>query len=142
MANDVAVTAKIHRIMTCQDLARVMEMHRIQHGINGLAFSIDCWHLNWKNCPSAWKGQLEGKEGIATLVMEAGVDYNLWFWHAVFGFPETMNDIQISEQSQHYHAIMSGEWAKFVDPINPFCIGSLMTTRSFFPVDGIYPLLS
>lgn len=53
-----------------------------------------------------------------------------------------MNDIQIWEQSKHYHAIASGEWAQFVDPVQPFTIGNLKTTRAYFPVDGIYPLLS
>jgi len=142
MANDVSICSKYRRAMNRSDLERVMAMHREQHGVDGIAFSIDCWHLNWKNCPSAWKGQLEGKEGVATLVMEAGCDYNLWFWHTAFGYPGTMNDIQIWEQSELYNSISSGEWAQFVDPIVPFRIGSMETNQAFFLVDGIYPLLS
>jgi len=142
LTNDLAVSSKYRRVMTRADLARVMAMHHDQHGVNGFAFSIDCWHLHWKNCPSAWKGQLEGKEGMATLVMEAGIDFNLWIWHSMFGFPGTMNDIQIWEQSKHYLSIISGEWANFVDPVEPFRIGNMMTTKAFFPVDGIYPLLT
>lgn len=142
IANDTAVKSKYRRAMTRSDLARVMAMHHKQHGVNGIAFSIDCWHLHWKNCLVAWKGQFDGKEDKATLVLEAGCDYNLWFWHTLFGFAGTMNDIQIWEQSEHNNRLISGEWAKYVDPVESFEVGSLKTNKAFFLVDGIYPLLS
>lgn len=142
MANDDAVTSKYRRSMTRADLQKVSVMHADQHGVEGMAFSIDCWHLHWKNCPVAWKGQLSGKEKVPTLVMEAGIDYNLWIWHAVFGYPGTQNDIQIWDQSPLYNDFLSGRWASEVDPLEPYQIGSLSTTKAWFPVDGIYPQIS
>ena len=109
MHNHRAVKAKYLRPMTRMDLSRIMRLHKEQHGVDGMAFSIDCWHLDWKNCPVAWQGQLKGKEGKATLVLEAGCDHNLWFWHVLFGYPGTMNDIQIWEQSTLLQAISSGQ---------------------------------
>lgn len=57
MFNDEAIKGKYRRTMCRADLERVMRMHHKHHGVNGMAFSIDCWHLHWKNCPVAWKRQ-------------------------------------------------------------------------------------
>ena len=115
--NHDAIKSKYLRPMDRSDLSRIMALHKEKHGVDGMAFSIDCWHLYWKNCPVAWQGQLKGKEEKATLVLEAGVDHNLWFWHIIFGYPGTMNDIQIWEQSPLLQAIASGHWAREVDPV-------------------------
>jgi len=85
------------RQMTRSDALRVSEMHFKQHGVRGLLGALDCWHWIWKNCPVGWQGQLQGKEGHPTMVLEALADYSLWIWSAVFGYPGTMNDINIWE---------------------------------------------
>tara|TARA_R110002050_G_scaffold32219_1_gene83027 strand:- start:2249 stop:2383 length:135 start_codon:yes stop_codon:yes gene_type:complete len=41
--------------------------------------------VKWKNCPVAWAGQFEGKEGQPTVVLEAVADHNTWIWHSFFG---------------------------------------------------------
>ncbi|XP_057543947.1 uncharacterized protein LOC130823346 [Amaranthus tricolor] len=49
--------------------------------------SVDCMHWQWKNCPAAWNGQYQGRAGVATLILEAVADHDLWIWHAFFGMP-------------------------------------------------------
>jgi hypothetical protein len=49
----------------------------------------------WKNRPTAHQGQFQGKEGQPTVVVEAMANYNLYFWHAIFGYAGTLNNITI-----------------------------------------------
>ena len=101
----------------CQ-ATEVMDLHKRNHGVNGMLFSIDCSHLAWKNCPMQWQGMFKnGKEGRPTIVMEAGVDCDLFFWHVAFGFPGTQNDINIWDRSPLHHSIMDGSFGKNIDPI-------------------------
>ena len=60
--------------------------------------SLDVTKVHWKKCPTAWKGQFQGREKISSIGLEAVVNNNLWFWHAAFGFPGTLNDINIWER--------------------------------------------
>jgi len=62
-----------------------------------------------ENCPTALKGQFQGKEKYASLALESVVDYNLWFWDASFGFPGTMNDINIWERSSLLESMLNGK---------------------------------
>jgi hypothetical protein len=39
-----------------------------------------------------------GKEGAATVVLEAIATHDLWIWHAFFGLPGTLNDINIIDR--------------------------------------------
>ena len=82
--------------MTQSDAHRVTAMHNAQHGVEGMLGSlVDCMHYYWKNCPVAWQGSHTGKPGKLTIVLEAFADYNLWFWHNSFGWPGSLNDINI-----------------------------------------------
>jgi Plant transposon protein len=67
-------------------------MHK---GVEGMLGSLDCMHVYWKNWPVAWQGSQTGKPGKPTIVLEAFADYNLWFWHSSFGWPGSLNDINI-----------------------------------------------
>ena len=40
--------------------------------------------------------------------------WNLWFWHVAFGYPGTLNDINIWDRSCLLLAFLSGEWPKNV----------------------------
>ncbi|CAN1348927.1 hypothetical protein LINPERPRIM_LOCUS41645 [Linum perenne] len=55
--------------------------------------SIDCMHLDWKNCPIAWVGQYTGHHRKPTIVLEDVASYDTWIWHAFFGMPGSNNDI-------------------------------------------------
>ena len=108
--------------MTKADARPVTTMHLKEHGIEGMAGSLDCMHVKWKNCPVAWQGQYQGKEGCPTIVMEAFCDYNRWFWHAAFNFPELLNDINIWGQSPLRQSFIDGTFSDLD-----------------FDFDGIYP---
>jgi Plant transposon protein len=77
-------------------------------GYPGCIGSIDCMHWEWKNCPSAWKGMFQGKEGVPTVVLEAIADHCGRFWHFNFGSPGTLNDINILDRSPLFHNSVSG----------------------------------
>jgi hypothetical protein len=66
---------------------RVTDMHHRVHKIPGMLGSLDVTKVHWKNCSTALKGQSQGKEKYASIALEVVVDYNLYFWHASFGFP-------------------------------------------------------
>ncbi|XP_010489975.1 PREDICTED: uncharacterized protein LOC104767683 [Camelina sativa] len=72
---------------TAEDLQRLMNIgeHR---GFPGMVGSIDCIHWEWKNFPTAWKGQYLRGSGKPTIVLEAVASQDLWIWHAFFGPPE------------------------------------------------------
>jgi Plant transposon protein len=140
VANDDELKAIYQRKMTRADAICVSELHREQHGVCGMIGSLDCTHVVWKNCPVAWQGQQSGKEKIPTIVMEAMCDYNLWFWHHSFGFPGSMNDINIWDRSSLLKSFLDGSFAQDVDV--EFEIGGLSFRRLWLLVDGIYPELS
>ena len=45
--------------------------HSSSRGFPGMLGSIDCMHWAWDKCPTAYKGQYQGKEGVPTIVLEA-----------------------------------------------------------------------
>ena len=67
------------------------------------------------------------------------MDYNLWFWHASFGFPGTLNDINIWERSSLFESMLNGQHDK-VD--HDFNLGGEIFKKLYNLVDGIYPSLS
>jgi hypothetical protein len=80
---------------TVADIKNIVSLHRRKHRVPGLMGSLDCTHMVWKNCPKAWEGSFKGKEKKTTIVLEACCDYNHYFWHASFGYPGTLNDVNI-----------------------------------------------
>jgi hypothetical protein len=48
---------------TTEDLERLLEIGS-KRGFPGMLGSVDCMHWTWKNCPSAWAGQFQGKEKV------------------------------------------------------------------------------
>ena len=61
---------------------------------------MDVMHCEWKNCPKAYAGQYVGKDrGLSTNALEAivGPDGHIWF--ATFGFPGSLNDLNILDRS-------------------------------------------
>jgi Plant transposon protein len=80
------------------------------------------------------------KRVFQMLVLEAMACHNIRFWHAAFGWPGTLNDINICNGSSLHEELTSGRWGTSVD--FPFSIGDYSFTKLFVLVNGIYPELS
>ncbi|KAI3630828.1 hypothetical protein MIR68_012263 [Amoeboaphelidium protococcarum] len=69
-------------------------------GFPGMIGSIDCMHWQWKNCPKAFKGQYQGKEGVPTVILEAVASMSTYLWSSYFGLPGSCNDLNVLCSSQ------------------------------------------
>ena len=66
----------------------------------GMLGSIDCMHWEWKNCPAAWRASFQKQVyKVPTIILEAIASYDLWIWHAFFGLPGSLNDINVLDRS-------------------------------------------
>lgn len=127
------------RIPTPEDLRSLLALHMHEHKVDGMFGSLDCMHTHWKNCPKAWQGQFQGKEGKPTIVLEAACDYNLWFWHASYGYAGTMNDLNILNMSPLLAAFKDGSFIELEKDVVPYSIMDQQFNHCFMLVDGIYP---
>lgn len=84
----------------------------------------------------AQKGQFKGKEKYVSMVLEAFCDYNLWIWYASLGYPGTLNDISIWNQSPLFKMMLDGKLEKVDFNLN---VGNENFSKLFLSVDGIYP---
>uniref|UniRef100_A0A0D3D2J6 DDE Tnp4 domain-containing protein n=1 Tax=Brassica oleracea var. oleracea TaxID=109376 RepID=A0A0D3D2J6_BRAOL len=105
-----------------------------QRGFSGMIGSIDCMHWEWKNCPSAWKGQYTRGSGKLTIVLEAVASQDLWIWHAFFGPPGTLNDINVLERGPVFDDIIEGR-----APRVRYMVNGHMYKLAYYLTDGIYP---
>eukprot|EP00980_Cylindrotheca_fusiformis_P016980 scaffold5160_cov152-Cylindrotheca_fusiformis.AAC.5 len=98
-------------------------------------------HTYWKNCPVARQGSFRGKEKCPSIVLEAASDYNLFFWHAAYGFAGTLNDLNILNLSPLLRSLMDGTFIGLEQEaeVVPYNIGDEQFERLFVLVDGIYP---
>lgn len=71
------------RYPTLNDTQRLLQVAEAR-GFPGMLGSLDCMHWPWKNCPTAWAGQYQGKEKEPTIILKAVASYDLWIWHAFF----------------------------------------------------------
>ena len=123
------------------DAMSVCELHRKKHNVEGLLGCIDCYHWMWKNCPVAQQCHYKnGKNKMSSVVLEAMVDHNTWFWHASFGHAGTNNDINIWDVSELQSDFMSSYFHEVID--FPFAMDSERFDRLWCLVDGIYPPLN
>ena len=106
-----------------QQLKNLLELHHNQHGVNGMIGSLDCMHCKWKKCPKAYQGAFEGAKSGPTVVLEAICDYNLYFWDAAFGFPGSLNDINVLNLSPLMTALLDGTFERMEASHVPFRIG-------------------
>jgi Plant transposon protein len=128
------------RRMSKSDAMVVSNMHYHEFGIRGCIGALDCMHVWWKNCPVAWKGQYEGKDSCPSIVLEAVADYTTRIWHNRFGFPGTMNDINVWDQSSLLRSFLDGTFTTNID--FPFRIADKTFNKVWVLTDGIYPELS
>ena len=144
VAIDLLYKEEYLRVPTKEDLIGIVKLHRAKHGVNGMFGSLDCMHTYWKNCPKAWAGSYKGKEKKPSIVLEAISDYNLWFWHASYGYAGTLNDLNILTLSPLLKALSDGSFAELekLAGIVPFTILEEAFEKLFILVDGIYPAYS
>ena len=140
LASSDELTSVFLRSMSRADAKRITQLHLEKHGVDGMIGSLDCMHIGWKNCPVAWQGQFSGAKGKPTIVLEAFADYNLWIWHASFGSPGTLNDINIWDRSPLLESFINGSFDNDVD--FEFTIGGTVFRRLWLLTDGIYPELA
>jgi hypothetical protein len=62
------VIAPYRRLPNDEDISRLLEENS-KRGFPGMIGSLDCMHWQWKNCPSALKGQYQCKEKTAAVVL-------------------------------------------------------------------------
>jgi hypothetical protein len=126
------------------DLKNIVALHKRVHGVDGMVGSLDCMQTRWKNCPVAWQQSFKGRfKGMATITLEAAVDYNLWFWHAAYGFSGCLNDVNVLGLSPLLDRMTNGTFSRveLESGVVPFFIDGEMEgfNKTYFLVDGIYP---
>ena len=117
----------------------VTDLHRLLDegnaaGWPGCIGSIDCMHIRWKNCPSAWAGMFTGKEGAPTVVLEAVADHSGRIWHYFFGCPGSLNDLNVLDRSNLLHGIINGSKHTVRYKVNGH-----EYLLPYWLADGIYP---
>ncbi|KAG2244749.1 hypothetical protein Bca52824_093402 [Brassica carinata] len=118
---------------TPEDLERLLHTGD-DRGFPGMIGSIDCMHWEWKNCPTAWKGMYSRGTGKPTIVLEAVASKDLWIWHAFFGAPGTMNDLNTLDRSPVFDDIING-----VAPQVNYYVNETEYHLAYYLTDGIYP---
>uniref|UniRef100_A0A0D3C950 DDE Tnp4 domain-containing protein n=1 Tax=Brassica oleracea var. oleracea TaxID=109376 RepID=A0A0D3C950_BRAOL len=118
---------------TPADLQRLLDIGDRQ-GFPGMIGSIDCMHWEWKNCLTAWKGQYSRGSGKPTIVLEAVTSYDLCIWHAFFGPPGTLNDINVFDRSPVFNDIINGQASQVT-----FSVSGREYHMAYYLTDGIYP---
>ena len=121
------------------DARKIVALHKKVYGIDGCMGCLDVTKIHWGACPVAWKGQFEGKEGFPTIGLEAVSDYNLWIWHSAFGFPGSLNNINVWDRSPVLESMLDDHHDKIYFSFN---IDGHDFDQLYYLVDGIYPSLS
>ena len=121
---------------TADDCQSLMRMHETVHGFPGMLGSIDCMHWQWKNCPTAWRGQFTSgyKGSHPTMILEAVADHRLWIWHAYFGVAGSNNDINVLNSSNLFADHSRGR-----GPATEFTANGRQYHMGYYLADGIYP---
>jgi hypothetical protein len=124
---------------TKPDARNIIGLHEHVNNIIGMMGSLNVTKVHWKNCPTAWKGQFQWLDKFDGIGLEVVVDTNLWFWQDAFGFPGTLNDINIWEHSSLFESMINGEH----DELDfDFLVDGEVFSKLFYLADGIYPQLS
>uniref|UniRef100_A0A0D3E2P9 NAD(P)-binding domain-containing protein n=1 Tax=Brassica oleracea var. oleracea TaxID=109376 RepID=A0A0D3E2P9_BRAOL len=118
---------------TPEDLQRLLDIGE-KRGFPGMAGSIDSMHWEWKNCPTEWKGQYTRGSGKPTIVLEAVASQDLWIWHAFFGPPGTLNDLNVLDRSTVFDDILEGR-----APRVRYVVNGHQYDLAYYLTDGIYP---
>ncbi|XP_052206828.1 uncharacterized protein LOC127811162 [Diospyros lotus] len=115
------------------DITRLLQIGE-QRGFPGMLGSIDCMHWKWKNCSTAWQGMYTSHCHEPTIILEAVASQDLWIWHAFFGLPGSLNDINVLDWSPVFALLANGH----AHPVN-YTIDGHEYTMGYYLADGIYP---
>ena len=127
------------RTPTKTDVERIFKLHEAVHGVPGMLGSLDCSQTHWKNCPKAHHGSYVSKEKKPCIVLEAVCDYNLYIWHASYGFCGALNDVNILYLSPLLEHLLSGTFKRKESNVVPFEIAGEEFNKCYLLTDGIYP---
>ncbi|XP_052625886.1 uncharacterized protein LOC128132919 [Lactuca sativa] len=120
---------------TQRDIERLYSAHEERHGFPGMLGSLDCTHVAWEKCPTAWRGQFtRGDIGEPTIILEAVASQDLWIWHAFFGVAGSNNDLNVLGQSPLFNDIWTGK-----APDMTFTVNGHAYKYGYYLGDGIYP---
>ncbi|KAK2434912.1 hypothetical protein QL285_020015 [Trifolium repens] len=119
------------RAPTEEDLQKILNVSEMRE----FPRSIDCMHWEWKNYPKAWEGQFNrGDKGTTTVILEAVASHDLWIWHAFFGCPGTLNDINVLDRSPVFDDVEQGKASSVT-----FFVNQRRYDMAYYLADGIYP---
>lgn len=121
------------RAPNSDDMTRLLKEGEAR-GFPGMIGSLDCMHWEWKNCPTALHGLYQGKEKKPTIILEAVASYDLWIWHAFFGLPGSLNDINVLGRSNLFSGIYNQ-----TSPEVSFTVNKNQYNMGYYLTDGIYP---
>lgn len=121
------------------ELKGIEECYR-ESGFIGCVGAVDCMKLHWKNCPASLKGQFHNsKEGkLATIVVEAWCDTQLYVWHWYAGRAGTNNDKTLVTYSPLFTDILAGRYKLDLGEDYKVCRNRMLRRLCYFLVDGIY----
>ena len=71
---------------------------------------------------------------VPTLILEAVASYDLWIWHAFFGCPGTINDLQVLDRSPVFQELYEGQ-----SPKCEYVVNGRKYNTGYYLSDGIYP---
>ena len=109
-----------------EDVARIFAVNKASSFL-GMWGLIDCMHWSWDKCPKALHGMYKGKEGKPTVILEAVASHDTWIWHAFFGMPGTLNDINVLNCSPFF-----GESCLWGIRCSPYVLNRTQRTNAYF----------
>jgi len=71
---------------------------------------------------------------VPTLILEAVASYDLWIWHAFFGRPGSLNDLNVFHRSEIFQEMYEGRAPKC-----EFIVNGRKYNIGYFLSNGIYP---
>ncbi|KAL7607680.1 hypothetical protein Lser_V15G13332 [Lactuca serriola] len=95
----------------------------------------ECSFFQQRYDARAYHGQFtQGDHGHPTVVLEAVASQDMWIWHAFFGSPGSINDINVLNCSPIFNNIYDGSV-----PDSSFQVHGTPYKYGYYLVDGIYP---
>src|SRR5438132_12331200 len=116
-----------------QEISSLLETAATR-GFPGMIGSIDCMHWAWEKCPMGWQGMYKGHEHRPTIILEAVAGPDVWFWHAFFGLPGSLNDINVLHRSLLFDDLATKNAPQVNFSVNRHAYGV-----GYYLASGIYP---